>query len=348
MPDEMDFEKALARYVRFHRQHVSDPLPDPPAEWKDLTGEFARILTESTPPPRQRFGWWTLAGIAAVAAAGVYVLELRQAAPPPVTKQPAIAPIVPAVKPPPPSPPKSAVHGEPQPDLNIEVRIFAALHRVAADVGEPVEVNFQGGQWFVKFVQTSPSRTEQLNQALAPLTQVKLIVNEAPTSLEGFSEERRVQSATASLIFAKKLEDHFGTRAALTTATNRAFDRSQSILARAHALQLLDERFPPALHATLGQEELRLLRGMRMDHRQAAATARKGVESDYGLLAAALNLNDAGNPGTKSTLWNAAYRWDHVLSIVLGGAATPLDPDGLKKELSEAFAHLDAALGELP
>ena len=95
MPDEMDFEKALARYVRFHRQHVSDPLPDPPAEWKDLTGEFARILTESTPPPRQRFGWWTLAGIAAVAAAGVYVLELRQAAPPPVTKQPAIAPIEP-------------------------------------------------------------------------------------------------------------------------------------------------------------------------------------------------------------------------------------------------------------
>jgi len=237
-------------------------------------------------------------------------------------------------------------------DRNVEVHILAALHRVGADLGDPIEVQFADRHWKVLAIESNPARVETLRQVIGALSGVELVLNPERLVIEGLSEPpaatRDAKSPAAVLIFASQLERYFGSRAELNSAADRALDRSQAILARAHALDRLDREFPPNIAKELGAPEIETLRMIRADHYRAAASMRRGLETDFALLAAALGLENPTASDARPALLTAAARWDHALAVVLGGAATNLAQDQLKAELSAAYAGVHRSLGDLP
>src|SRR5580693_3169514 len=76
-----EFQKTVADCVRYRKQILTEALPAPPMEWRDIYREFDRI--DANTPRRSFLPWrWGLAAVtAALAVAGAAYYEVHEAAP---------------------------------------------------------------------------------------------------------------------------------------------------------------------------------------------------------------------------------------------------------------------------
>lgn len=354
-----DLQSTVTGFMRYKEQALEANVPPAPAEWKNLAQDFERI-DRSTPAPsfgrriasrvagmpgRVAMVTGALAVVGLASYMGVLRMDRSPVAAEPVVAPRAvdspIAPIsTPAAKPPAETaakarPPVEVVR-EPVPDApNAEVQVIVALHRVGADLGEPIEVTRDpNGRVLVTGMAIGSSRQSELKLALGEIPGVRLRWEES-TPISG--NARQTASIQAhKLAWQAELEGALGGPAQVEQFTLRALDLSDQVVSRAYALRALDTRFGKA---SLSDSERQEVARIAADHRQE-------------LKQAARHLNDLITPvldqlggkisrdGARLSLFESARSTDQALNALLAGA-------GNARALGEILPELGRAAGQL-
>jgi hypothetical protein len=221
---------------------------------------------------------------------------------------------------------------------NDEVLVVAALHRIGADLGDPVRATVEGGKVSVGGIGLAPSREVEIREALALIPGVQINFQEGHSVGSGAS--RSVTVVAGRSPFEARLLLWAGGQEAWEQYADRVLDESDAILARSHALRNLAMEFPDARRAELNPSAAAQLSEIAASHRAALDRHIAAIEALLAPVREALNAPAAVTPPAGRDLLAAAQRLDRVLSVVFGGAATDLTPTQLLAELSDASAGI--------
>ncbi len=219
-----------------------------------------------------------------------------------------------------------------------ELRVLEALHRMGADLGDPIEVARDGAFVNVRGFGLDPRRQTQIEQAVrqaAPNARVQF-------AAEGTGPEPAAVSSTALAVRAgaspleAQLERQLGSRPAVSQFSSDIFERTERIMERAHAIQRLAGRFPDA-RATLGAAELGVYTAMQRDHTRALLTAQRELSDLLKPILPGSNPGGgvAATTATPAALFAAARTLERSLSMLLGAAplAAGLEAEQLPERL---------------
>jgi hypothetical protein len=351
-----DLQTAIAEYMHYQERIAELDAEQDTGEWPDLRQRIDREREDRVRPALSfakmaRYAYAALA-TAALGLAGVLATRWVRPVPPPPPAPPTISrPHVterggPVVEPPPAVPnvkpvPRAATESpSPRATVQLELAAVAALHRLSADLGEPIQVETGAdGQVALVGRGLSPQRQQEIAAALAQVREVGLRfeqpVPSAPAPPGGVEFTARPAPLHAAL------ERLLGGRSAAEALTNSLLDESEEMMARAHALHNLQARFPVARQDELDEQGRATLRQIEADHRaawrnhvahilQLLRPVRKGLGPGDG----------SGVPAESADLFASSRRLDHALNIAFAGAATDW---GVPRILAE----LDASLREM-
>jgi anti-sigma factor RsiW len=270
-----------------------------------------------------------------------------------ITEAPAPAP-----EPEPAAPPREVAHAIPvavPPALGpgVELQAIAALHRIGADLGEPIELTRGERALIVTGTGIDPQRQEQVKASLARVPQVQLRFQE-PHAMQESAAGAPVSVAMPLAAHGAELEKAAGGRVAFEKFSNRALDLSEAAMARAHALRNLARRFPASEEARFSQSDLDVLAALRREHAQALAASAAELAGIMNPALAALGASSAPEDVALPANWQdatgqiftAAQQADQLLNVLLAGANTSLPPDQVPQQLATAlrrFQVLSAA-----
>jgi hypothetical protein len=215
--------------------------------------------------------------------------------------------------------------------LSQELAVFAALHRMKADLGEPIEMERREGAEGRLTVTATGLTRERREQLRAALTEVP--------GVDVRFDEPRAQAMPASEATAVKAEERMEgplAKALEGQDLDPLLDSSAAIMDRAHALRALDDRFGSG--ASLNAEEQRQLSLMRDDHRGALTAEVRRLRA---ILEPALGSDAIEGP--PPPLFASAQRVDQLLHTII---ATPRgDTAANSRELAVALRRLVRAVG---
>ncbi len=149
-----------------------------------------------------------------------------------------------------------------------ELQVLAALHRLGADLGDPVDVTRSGGQILVTGTGIAPNRQREIRDELREMPRVTVRFSEPSAEAhgpEGPSPGVISVSPTNSLL-QTELEKQLGGRAAFEQFAEHIFEMTDAFMSRAHALRRLAERFPADLETRMTPPQRHLLRRLRQEH----------------------------------------------------------------------------------
>jgi hypothetical protein len=193
---------------------------------------------------------------------------------------------------------------------NEELRVIAALHRIGADLGEPVDVRRESGTVFVNVTGIDPVRRAELKTALAGLRAVRLQFGVAPRE-ESQAPTRRsvtqVDTANPLLAELQAVLPEAGTTADLADQLSQD---TEKILDHVYALRGLARRFPHETVAQLATPEVDVLRGIVLDHVAAIEAFSAKIEHVMRPILPRVNPADGVNGKT----------WQDVAQAMLDGA----------------------------
>jgi len=358
-----ELQQTIGDAVRYRKEVLARHMPPPPAPWRDLSAGFAEV--NRTLAPQSLF---SRVGAAlriprmaiplAAAALGATILITRPA----VWTEPSTVPAV-AVpgkvapeNPPPPAPglPASITpvrHETVTPPLvtpalateadlaHSAVRVFAVLHELGADLGDPIEVTRANGRVHVRGYGLEAARIRELEPALkqVPFTELRWSERGAP---ETAGTVVRVGASAGASPFQGELERGLGGEAAVDEMASDALDHAESMMLRAYALRRLAEGFS---NDALNGDDEKTLRAMRHEHAQALVSEIGRVERGLApalRLLGANSLQAGASPANEATMLAAARRLETSIAELTGakpmnGAAASL-PNRIASDLAAA------------
>jgi Putative zinc-finger len=182
-----------------------------------------------------------------------------------------------------------------------ELRVFAALNTIGVDAGEPVTVEMDTAQHqvVVKGVGISAQRQREIRQALnrIPNASLRFETNQ-PAPFGKASPDSGAGSIGTPEPLRRELELKAGGAQNFQQIADRALDASSSLLAQAHALEVLAQQFPPALEMEFGAKDQLTLKSLRRVHARAIDQAISQVHSAMKPL---LNQSAAKSDGARET-----------------------------------------------
>jgi len=303
--------------------------PPPPNPWMPFDQLYP---PPATPKPTR---WWSILKFASVAAvivvavfAAVVVLR-KPTVPPPI---PMASTPVPKLTPPPtlgtipaPIPPPSAQQPPTAPPSPLHGQVLAAqvLHKLGADLGEPVAIVPSPTHAIVRTRALDPRRRQTIQDALAKLpgvafesSELQTVANSAPALAPAVPQTPRPKLFEANLL--KRL----GSAAAVESFANAILDDSDTIAIRAHAIETLDTLFPK--RTPLSPPDRAIIDGIVSAHR---AVLDRHVQSLRARLQPILD-GAAGPSPDAASLSARAIELDRLLNAAFAGAQVPLtDPE---------------------
>jgi len=188
-----------------------------------------------------------------------------------------------------------------------ELRVFAALDAIGADVGELVSVDIAASkqQIIVAGVGLSPDRERQIRQAVAgmPNTEARFTSGQATALASRSATAGSSAPAGVDAPLRHTLEQKAGGAQQFQAIVDKVLDASSAILQRAHALYVLAEKFSPPVASQFGQPEQETLRSLRRRHAIAIEQATAELK---GALVPLLNTTAAAPDETqnqRNTSW---------------------------------------------
>ena len=187
-----------------------------------------------------------------------------------------------------------------------ELRMFAALDEIGADVGEPVSVesDVAQGRVIVTGMGLPAAREREIRDALLgfPNAVVRFYSAQAPSA----NATRRAAAATnpnayatdVSAPFRRTLEERIGGAQQLEAVTDRALNASTTLLARAHALLVLAQRFSPDVAAAFDTGQRAVLHKLRHNHAIAIEQTTLELEASLKPLLKEQEVNPGNSAGT--------------------------------------------------
>ena len=338
-----------------YRRDVNQLLQDAqPAEWKNgMRADLRRRLDSAAAALPAGFGagrWMTVrlalamillacVALAVVAVRRWIAIPSHEESTPPspahVTAPP--APAVPARLR---ARPEAAALPAPGASGSPEVAALAALHRIGADLGEPVRIQAEPGDGVTVFCgEVAPDRSLEIRSALAAIPGIAF-------RMEPLAAARPVPDALTlapqRTSLNSQLEAALGGAAAFQTVANSAVDEDEQLMAAAHALHNLDARFPAAREAALGAHDLAVLKEIRADLEESfGGHARQLLALIEPVRHALAAKGEAGGSG----IFESAKRMDRVVLILFGGSPSGIAPGQLAAEFEGAARQLAAAAG---
>jgi hypothetical protein len=370
-----ELEETVREFARYHEKALLPNLPAPPKPWPDLRTRM-RLVDEAIPLPdlwRRAAAYMSLpamlslkrlmiGGIVFSCVALAVTLALRSGkhadpvgpgvsrAPEPVvapTVAPTVAPAAtPTVAPVTPNRAATVAPAVPSP-ADTEVRIFAALHRIDADLGDPIEISSDGkGHFKVIGIGLALPRQAEVRDALASLPDVAVDFPQAnPAGGSRGSNSRALHFEAGRSPFEAPLQRFLGGQAEWENYANQVLDESDAVLERAHALRTLADHFPAAKRAELQERERAMLDEIFDAHRDALREHAGKLEALVAPVREALHAPPVAAAKAGEGPLVPAERMDRVLSVIFGVASTNLTPAQLIVELSQASGELQGALG---
>jgi hypothetical protein len=327
---------------------ISSPLAPEQKVYRIRTTTPVSSLTEATLQfavedlkPLQ--GTYRFRGHALIEIAALAALP----APPVVVAEAAPAPVAPVANP---APARVEVITPATPGE--ELQVLAALHRLGADLGAPVEVSRAGSQVVVSGSGVDPELGHQIRGELAGMHRVTVdfttprptAVEAVPLAVESVTVDPRVEQLQA------EMEAELGGRANYDQFTGEILNLSDTLMSRVHALRRLAEHFAPENEALMSLEERELLSDLLREHATAAAelSARIEQQSRPVLLAVGATglLSDPELPvadnwqDATAELLADARQVDILLAGILGGASTETSPQDLSSHALLSLTQL--------
>lgn len=349
-----DLQTTVTGFMRYKEHVLDSQLPDPPASWRNLKVEFERI-DRTVPAPRfgdrmvARYGMPAVrvASVAAVlAVTGLGYALVRQLSPNPPVAPAAVAVLretVPSVQPPvalpltPQNQEKRSTETVAGEELkgNPEVKVVAALHKLGADLGEPIEWTRDAqGRVIVTGTAIGGGRRNEIQAALGSIAGVQLKFEDGRAAKNPARAMSVIEGGR--LPWQTELESALGSKAAVESFGNTVLDLSDAVVARAHALKKLDERFAAA---QLDPAERAQVDAIAEKHRAEMAKSAADLKRRVAPILAKLGTG-VSTSGSKWPLLTAAQQTDQWLNVIFAGAATD-------RTLEQAASELGRALGSL-
>jgi hypothetical protein len=230
---------------------------------------------------------------------------------------------------------------------NEEVRVFEALHKFGADLGDPVEVSSNAdGKIHVEGIGLAGPREVAIRNALSALPDVSFHTESAAPAVNDSVDARVMKFEVSRSSFETQLLRVAGGAAGLARLANHVLDESDAVLVRAHALRTLTDHFPPARLSQLGDAELASLEEMIASHRDGYSQHASELLSFLAPVRKALGLPTAGIRSMQGDRLDAARRMDRILGIIFGVAHSSLTTQEQLVEFAAACEGLSAKAGD--
>jgi len=278
-------------------------------------------------------------------------VEIKEipAAPEPGANAPEVVKTAPTLPPQVSTPPLSAVQPPEELTPGDELQVLAALHRLGADLGDPVEVVRSGGEILVTGTGITPERQREIRDELRAMPHVTLRFPQPSAETPG-AEERNQRAISVSPTTGRlqtELEKQLGGRAAFEQFADHVLELTDAFMSRAHALRRLAERFPTYLEDQMTPPQRELLTRLRREHAEAMLRSVTDVQGHMQPLLAAMGAppgaaqmampSDSWQDATWQ-LFGEARRAETMLVAMLGNG------DGQSPELP---AQVAASLAQL-
>jgi anti-sigma factor RsiW len=377
-----DLEAIVAECVRYRKNVLEAHLPPPPNAWQDLYRAFDRVDAETAEPwlarmaraarlPASRVGRWMVGAAATAlmiaASLSLYRTDSRSTAPkiethritePPdrggatSAAHPVEAPARPAVSPsrPAANPPEATA------SISDELHVLSALHRIGADLGDPVEVTRSASGILVSGVGIAPERQKQIHSILDRMPHVAVKFTE-PAAVSGAGvgpgAENTTSGETLPAIQAR-IEQQLGGRPEFERFSAQVLDWNEAAMSHAYALRALAQRFPAEAQAQLGAEDRRLLREMAGEHAVALASQLSTIRQVLAPVLARMGgsagntraISPAGWQAAAEQVFVASRRVEVLLSVLLGVTPAVSPVTDLPSQLLTAIRELRNNLDE--
>ncbi|MEB2360990.1 MAG: zf-HC2 domain-containing protein [Bryobacteraceae bacterium] len=366
-----ELQRTIAECVQY-RKTVNSSLPEPPEPWFDIYRRFDQAGTLRTPvmvrlwnvfrPIVVRPQPWAAAAVLALAVWAAVDHFRREAEPAPAKPAPAAAivrvPLSQTEASPAPAPqtpradtPRRDIEQAPTP--GDELRVLAVLHRLGADLGEPVEVTRGSKRVLVAGIGVAPHLQRQIEQELEGMPRVIVHFSEPaaviPPPVAGIPGAVGRRTDLAAL--ESQMETHLGGRTAYEEFASDVLDTSDAAMSRVHALHRLAEQFPPEVESKMTRAERALLTGLRLEHAAALQNVSAALNARampvLSLLGGQPPQQQAPAPAPSwqaaaEQLFQEARNMESLLGAMLGGAATNLSAEDLPVRILSSLAAVHA------
>ena len=228
-----------------------------------------------------------------------------------------------------------------------ELMVIAMLHRINADLGEPVAVRRSGPNVVVNVTGLDPRRQEEVKKALANVDAVRLVTNEEERDGTTGSQRR----PPPQVDIANPLLAELQAAAADTSSTGEIGDQiveyTESIIDRVYAVRALARKFGPDEVSQLSVAENALLSGLVRDHLAVIAAATVGMEHRLGPILPKTSAVPELHNDSWQTLADALLADARELDQVLNAAALPVDVAERKRRAAQALANIDQRIARI-
>jgi hypothetical protein len=237
----------------------------------------------------------------------------------------------------------------------VTLHVLAALNRIGADVGEPVEIaqDSRRQRVVVHAAGISRERRQQIADVLKPLPHVMLEFDAGQSAVppaRAVPQERYSASIPAPL--RRQFEDRLGGAARFQEATDRMLEAGASAVAQAHALETLALDFSSPVEAVLADPDRELLHRLRDNHISELQNLVSRIENDLEPLLPALPKSPPAADGASAVSWQAsaapivdlARKTDDALNRLLAGSYAQSSGDDMLRAMAAQIAQLDAAI----
>ncbi|MGA1994303.1 MAG: zf-HC2 domain-containing protein [Bryobacteraceae bacterium] len=249
----------------------------------------------------------------------------------------------------------AAITPRPSASISDELEVLAALHKIGADLGDPIQVTLADGVVAVEGAGVVPDRQRQIHALLDANPNVVVKFSEPASS--GGIPVAGGNGALAAPPPAPRLESRLealaGGHAQWEEFSSRLLDANEAAMARAYALRGLAQRFPRGGAAALSAAERHTLQALVAEHVNAMAGQVEAMASRLGPLLAGLDASiPKSMPAAPFADWQtgseetfqAARREEMLISLLLGvapGTQPPALPADLARTLAEVRSDLD-------
>jgi hypothetical protein len=237
------------------------------------------------------------------------------------------------------------------------LHVLAALDRIGADVGEPINISEDArrGTVVVHATGLSDEREQEIRRVLKALPRTTLELNSSSASAS-LNSSGLAGNYTDSVPPALRLrfEEQTGGSIAFQEMTDRVLEASSSALARAHALQVLAQHFPPTVEESLSAADRQVLRTLWMNHIDNLQQLIERIHADLRPILPA-SEGASGQPSAASdnlASWQAGIQplvdrvqdLDKSLNVLLAGSYSQSAGENMLRVLPAQLKAIDSYL----
>ncbi len=235
-----------------------------------------------------------------------------------------------------------------------ELRVLAALDAIGADVGDQVTVDVAPSKEQIVIVGSglSAHRQQQIREALSAFPNTALQFASGQPAVAGKQSANPHFNSDDAAPLRHVLEEQAGGAQRFQELTDQALDASSTILAQAHALHQLSQKFPSSVSAAFGPQEQVTLLSMRHGHAIAITQAAIELNRSLGPMLGQ-PIPGAETPSQASASWEVgaaelyqrAKTLDSSLGRILAGTYSQEVGETIWKRLPNDIQELAALAG---